>query len=58
MVLENLGDCALAEPIQLYCDDLKATNTKDHANVVPENVEIGEKIVLKKHSWNMLKFRY
>lgn len=58
MVLENFGDCTLTEHVQLYSDDLKATNTKDHARVVPENVEIGEKILLKKHSWNMLKFSY
>ena len=53
---ENFGECILAQHIELYNDDLNASNSMENTNVSPENVKIGDKIILKKHSWNMLNF--
>ena len=55
---ENFGDMTLFDHTELYCDDLKAVNEKDTERVSPRAVEIGEKIILKKHSWNMLRYKY
>lgn len=50
------------EHVELYCDDLKAVNTKDAAPIRPQMGEMpqmeGERanIKLKKHSWNMVRF--
>ena len=48
------------EHIELYHEDLKVTNTKDAQNVKPSQVELSPdgKIKLKKHSWNMIRFKY
>lgn len=54
--LQGFENYQLKEHLELYCEDLKAVNTKDVQNVVPKAVPVGEKIVLKKHSWNMLRF--
>jgi len=54
--LQGFENLQLKEHVELYCDDLKAVNDKDHQRVVPRNVPLGEKILLKKHSWNMLRF--
>ena len=56
--LEGYDNLSLIEHIELYSDNLKAENTKDNAAVYPMNVAISEKITLKKHSWNMLRFSY
>lgn len=54
----------LTEHIELYCDDLKATNTKDNQSIKPISKNIPDKkskdkeIDLRKHSWNMLRFSY
>lgn len=53
---ENFDNCVLTEHIELYHDDLEAANSIDETKVSPKNVDIGEKTILKKHSWNMLKF--
>lgn len=60
LTLEGFGDCKLVEHIELYHDDLKAINEKDTERVAPVNVPVSDngKIVLKKHSWNMLRFKY
>lgn len=57
--LENFEGFCLAEHIELYSDDLKAENSKDEERVSPRRVNVasGEAITLKKHSWNMLKFK-
>ncbi|MBO5453560.1 MAG: alpha-N-arabinofuranosidase [Clostridia bacterium] len=57
MNFENFGNCNLAEHIELYCDDIEAVNTKDNEAVTPQKV-ISDKAVLKKHSWNLLKYKY
>ena len=54
--LEGFASYELFEHIELYNDDLKAINDKDTERVAPVNVPIGDKVVLKKHSWNMLRF--
>ena len=62
--LGEFEDAVLKEHIILYSDNLKSTNTKEKAEVVPENLAVnkvkGEKqtVTLKKHSWNMLRFDY
>ena len=43
---------------ELYCDDVKAINTKNEAPLTPRTGEICNKPMLKKHSWNMLRFKY
>ena len=56
--LKGLEGYTLAEHIELYCDDLKATNSKEEQRVAPRKKEIscGSSISLEKHSWNMLVF--
>ena len=48
------------EHIELYNDDLSLTNNKDEQNVKPSYVDIPSdgKFTLKKHSWNMIRFKY
>ena len=46
----------LREHIELYSDDLKATNTKDQATVTPAKKEISNTVTLRKHSWNVIRF--
>ncbi len=60
LTAENFGDYTLVEHIELYCDDMNAINDKDTERVAPSKVEISAdgKINLKKHSWNMLRFKY
>lgn len=55
---ENFGECTLVEHIELYSDDLKTVNSKDCEAVKPNAVQIGETVILKKHSWNMLRYTY
>ena len=44
----------------IFRNDLKAINEKDTERVAPVNVPVSDdgEIVLKKHSWNMLRFKY
>jgi alpha-L-arabinofuranosidase len=48
----------------LYNDDLKITNSAEKENVTPVNVEISDvkskehKVTLKKHSFNMIVYKY
>lgn len=61
---ENFGDCEITEHIMLYHDDLCITNGADTENVTPVNVEVSgtkavkHSVMLKKHSWNMIVFKY
>ena len=57
--LQGFEDCTLCEHIMLYSDDLKATNDKDTERVAPISVpvSVNERVVLKKHSWNMLRYK-
>lgn len=56
--LEGFEEANLKEHIELYSDNLKSINTKENVAVSPEKREIVEKITLKKHSWNMLLYKY
>ena len=56
--LEGFENADLKEHIELYSDDLKSINTKENMAVSPKAKEITEKITLKKHSWNMLLYKY
>lgn len=56
--LEGFEGALLSGHIELYSDDLKSINTKEETAVRPKEREITEKIVLKKHSWNMLSYKY
>jgi alpha-N-arabinofuranosidase len=56
---EGFVDPCLIEHVELYTDDLKAINDRDHQRVAPVQVEIRDslRVNLKKHSWNMLRYR-
>ncbi len=58
VILGEFGDYLPTTQIELYCDDLKATNTADGERVVPNviTLEARKPIILKKHSWNMIVF--
>ncbi len=58
--LENYGEYKLISHTELYSDDLKAVNDKDTERVAPValSVDTTAPIILKKHSWNMLRFKY
>ena len=57
--LDGFSGYKLFERAVLYCDDLKAVNDKNTERVVPQYVEVNneEPIVLKKHSWTMLRYK-
>lgn len=59
-VFQDFGECVLKEHIELYSPNLDAVNNKEKENVRPVSVKISDKsdMVLKKHSWNMLRFEY
>lgn len=56
-IIEHFGDCRLIEHIELYCENLDAINTAENEAVAPIKRKIEDTIRLKKHSWNMLKFK-
>ncbi len=58
LLLEGYEGAKLKEHIELYCDNLNGINTKDQSNVQPVSREIVDKLIFKKHSWNMLKYSY
>ena len=56
--LEGFEDYTLSNHVELYSDNLDEKNTKDFENVSPSECEVnGDKISLKKHSWNMLVYK-
>jgi len=57
ITLGGFENAVLTEHIELYSDNLKDINSKDNETVSPKNKEIGDKIVLRKHSWNMLRYK-
>ena len=50
----------LAEHIEFYTDDLYAENDKDAQRVLPSSCPVSDakNVTVKKHSWNMLRFKY
>ena len=59
MEIEGFEGCRLVEHIKLYSDDLKSINDKEIERVSPNRVKIryDGRIILKKHSWNMLRYK-
>ncbi len=57
--IEGVDDLMLDSHVELYNDDLQATNDKENERIKPRAVEIDKSkpITLKKHSWNMLIFK-
>lgn len=61
---ESFGDCVLSEHIYLYSDDIGAFNSVECERVAPLKAEVCavkntvQKVTLKKHSWNMLIYKY
>ena len=57
--LNGFEGYALSKHVELYSDDLNTQNDKDNENISPieREIESGEKITLKKHSWNMLVYK-
>ena len=64
LIFEDFGKCSPTEHIELYSDDLDAVNTQDRQEVTPRKVDIkptdrgAQSFMLKKHSWNMIKYSY
>lgn len=58
--IDGFDGYTLNEHIELYSDDLSTTNDKDNESIIPFKREISDSlpITLKKHSWNMLIFKY
>ena len=50
----------LAQHIEFYTDDLYAENDKDAQRVLPSSCPVSDtkNVTVKKHSWNMLVFKY
>ena len=59
IVAEGFEGYKLVEHVELYNDDLKAINEKDVERVAPKQVDVADdgKVTLKKHSWNMLRYK-
>ena len=55
---EDFEEVSLVSHTELYSDNLKATNSADEEAIRPTEVEITDSVILKKHSWNMLKYTY
>ena len=56
LTLKGFDGYRILEHVELFCDDLKAVNTKTQVTVEPRNVPVSEEnLVLKKHSWNMFR---
>lgn len=57
--LEGIGNCELFEHIELFSDNLSTVNSPENQAVTPQNRECASsEILLKKHSWNMIRYRY
>ena len=56
--IEDFGEYRLVEHIRIYSDDLNATNSINDEKIHPEAVDPNRATVLKKHSWNMLRYKY
>jgi len=57
--LEGFESVKLLEHTELYSDDLKAVNDKETERVCARSVAVEENapVMLKKHSWNMLRYK-
>ena len=57
--LEGFESVKPLEHTELYSDDLKAVNDKETERVSARSVAVEENapVMLKKHSWNMLRYK-
>jgi len=60
LLLEHFGKVTPVSHTEIYNEDLYAVNSASEQNVIPieKPLDSIEKVTLKKHSWNMLKFKY
>lgn len=64
LALEGFPTATPVSHVYLYSDDLKAVNDPDAQRVAPETQEVSalvgehQQVTLKKHSWNMITYRY
>ena len=65
LILEGFDTASLFEHVELFSEDLKAVNTAQSTDAItPAKRETdsapsaNQRIKLKKHSWNMLRFHY
>ena len=58
--LEGFENVTLQQHVELYCEDLKAVNSKSAAPVAPAERPVTQAapVTLSKHSWNMLRYTY
>ena len=56
----GFDSCKLVKHIELYNDDIDAKNNSENENVSPAERQISDtsSVILKKHSWNMLVYKY
>lgn len=55
--LDSFDGYKICEHIEFYADDLNTENDKENQRVLPKSRDISGKITLKKHSWNMLRYK-
>ena len=64
LTFENFEETIANEHVMLYNDDLKITNSAEKENVAPIYLEVDDvkgnshKVTLKKHSYNMIVYKY
>jgi len=58
LCLEGFEGGKVIEHVELYNDDLKAVNLAGAEAVAPGNVPVGDAVMLRKHSWNMIRVKY
>ena len=56
--IEIPGEWEMTEWVELYAQDIKETNSFDKPdNVKPQKRDCEKRVVLKEHSWNMIRYR-
>lgn len=57
--LQGFGNYEPIEQVELYADDLNATNDCNHQRVSPTTIKLSPNNtpILKKHSWNMIRYK-
>ncbi|MBP3370829.1 MAG: alpha-N-arabinofuranosidase, partial [Clostridia bacterium] len=56
--IQGFEGATLYKHVELYSDDLKAENSGERQVVAPRERELTADPLLKKHSWNMLLYKY
>ena len=58
MQLSEFPDVTPIKHIELYSEDMKQTNSSQKQNVTPQEKDLSDILILKKHSWNMIVYQY